>query len=294
MVFRRYPAGGGERLLALALADCANPDGTRVFPSVALLAQMSAQSQRSVQRQITAMLATGWLVLVRRSSGRPGDATEYRISPQWIAGGEPVPPPATPDRATRKKPVTGDKLAPVQAVDKSPRRVTPEVETGDTAVSPNPSIPVIEENPPTPLPGGARVKTPEPEDPAADEAQAVQAAWLAITEAYPRRAKLHLARAELQALQSSGQRLTSEWLATVLAGLQRWQRSDEWARDGGRWIPRLHEWLRDQRWRDAPGQGASAPVAPTVLPALPPARPVPACVRELAQRLRRGRSEVCA
>ncbi len=41
MVFDRYPNGGGEMLLALALADHAHDDGTHIFPSIARLADQA-------------------------------------------------------------------------------------------------------------------------------------------------------------------------------------------------------------------------------------------------------------
>ena len=63
------------RLLALALADSANDDGTSIYPSVETMARMTKQSVRNVQRQLTVMLADGWLVLVRKSTGRRGDST---------------------------------------------------------------------------------------------------------------------------------------------------------------------------------------------------------------------------
>jgi len=44
MVFERYPGGGGELLLALALADNAHDDGTRIFPSVATLSKRISSS----------------------------------------------------------------------------------------------------------------------------------------------------------------------------------------------------------------------------------------------------------
>ena len=37
-VFQRYPNGGGEMLLALALADHADDDGTSIYPSIKKLA----------------------------------------------------------------------------------------------------------------------------------------------------------------------------------------------------------------------------------------------------------------
>ena len=58
-VFARYPNGGGEMLLALALADHASDDGTRVYPSVKALAEKTRQSERTVQYQLRAMEAAG-------------------------------------------------------------------------------------------------------------------------------------------------------------------------------------------------------------------------------------------
>ncbi len=93
MVFERYPAGGGERLLALALADCADHDGTNIYPSVETLAAMTHQSERAVQYQLRRMEESGWLILVNagrggRSSNRNGAnyTRRYRISPEWLKG----------------------------------------------------------------------------------------------------------------------------------------------------------------------------------------------------------------
>lgn len=170
LVFRRYPEGGNERLLALAIADHARADGTQVYPSVALLAGMTKQSERSVQRILHGMLATGWLQLVRKSSGRRGDTNEYRISPEWIAGGSPVPPEAVPDRRTESK-ATGANLSPVQSVDKLSTTGDTQGLSGDTqglsgdiAVSPNPSLPILTH---TPLPpagagGGEQLESEQP------------------------------------------------------------------------------------------------------------------------------------
>ena len=136
MVFDRYPAGGNERLLALALADHAKDDGTRIWPSVAELSRKTLQSERTVQRQVAAMVARGWLEVVHVSTGRPGDTNEYRIAAAWIEGGE----------LQTKAPETGVKLTPVSqcascapAVDKVIHTGVTNDETGDTAVSPESS-----------------------------------------------------------------------------------------------------------------------------------------------------------
>lgn len=90
-VFDRYPNGGGEMLLALALADHASDDGTRVFPSIKALAEKTRQSERSVQYQLRRMQDAGWLILVNAGNGGRSMHSEYRISHAWIKGEEIAP-----------------------------------------------------------------------------------------------------------------------------------------------------------------------------------------------------------
>lgn len=90
-VFKRYPNGGGEMLLALALADHAHDDGTKVFPFVKSLADKTRQSVRSVQYQLRKMEECGWLILVNAGNGGRGQPNEYRINPDWIKGAEIAP-----------------------------------------------------------------------------------------------------------------------------------------------------------------------------------------------------------
>src|SRR5687768_6181810 len=84
MVFERYPVGGGELLLALAMADHARDDGTHIFPSIDALASKTRQSRSTVQRLTKRMVGRGWLQPVRMATGRPGLTNHYRIDPQWI------------------------------------------------------------------------------------------------------------------------------------------------------------------------------------------------------------------
>ena len=90
-VFDRYPHGGGEMLLALALADHASDDGTRVFPSVKALSEKTRQSERIVQYQLRRMEDLGWLVLVGAGNGGRSMSREYRISLDWIKGADIAP-----------------------------------------------------------------------------------------------------------------------------------------------------------------------------------------------------------
>ena len=121
-VFERYPEGGGEMLLALALADHADDDGTHIFPSVDTMAKKTRQSRRAVQYHLEKMQKCGWLILVRAArGGRPekgstmgGKPAEYRISSEWIKGAEIAP--NSPARSELKK---REKSAPNNGVDNS-------------------------------------------------------------------------------------------------------------------------------------------------------------------------------
>lgn len=90
-VFDRYPAGGGEFTLALALADNAHEDGTHIFPSVETMAQKSRQSVRAVQMHLRKMQDIGWLQLVKNGRGGRGRSAEYRINLAWLKGADIAP-----------------------------------------------------------------------------------------------------------------------------------------------------------------------------------------------------------
>lgn len=132
MVFERYPSGGGEMLLALALADHAHDDGTHIFPAIAHLATKTRQSERSVQYQLRRMEESGWLILVnaglggrRRGYGEGGKTRQYRINPEWIKDAE-----IAPFGKGAKSADQGCKTAQ--------ERVQNGVEKGATAIAPEP------------------------------------------------------------------------------------------------------------------------------------------------------------
>lgn len=95
LVWDHYPEGGGELLTALKIADHADHNGDRIYPSVAALAALTRQSERTVQYHLRAMEKRGWLVLV---SGKPGTTRRYRVPvdriPQGVEsrGAKPAPP----------------------------------------------------------------------------------------------------------------------------------------------------------------------------------------------------------
>lgn len=247
-VFDRYPAGGGEFALALALADNAHQDGTHIFISIQAMAAKSRQSVRAVQMHLRGMLASGWLVVTRQGGGR-GRYAEYRICPKWLNGADIAP--FTPAPGNPQDGTKGADFAPFPNTErvqndarKGAKRRTPYI-TERTLI------------PPTPLGGGASPDTNPTENPASAE-------FAAIAAEYPRRARLDLAL-----LAWIGLAMEPGTLPDVLAGLRRWKASAEWQRDQGRWVPRLDKWLVNRRWLDAPGVG---PASPAVLP-LPPALP---------------------
>ena len=139
-VFRRYPHGGNEKLLALALADHALDDGTRIFPSVEALAKKVRVSERTVQRLLIKMVEEGWLQLVRDTTGGRGQTRVYRISPAWLNGDNLSP--LRANETSNKEALNGDNLSPFENTHTT-ETVTPRVVNGDIAMSPEPSEPSV-------------------------------------------------------------------------------------------------------------------------------------------------------
>lgn len=45
----------------------------------------------------------------------------------------------------------------------------------------------------------------------------------------------------------------------IAAAVRAWAASDEWRRDGGRYVPKPHRWLARRRWTDVPGLAGAPP-----------------------------------
>lgn len=124
-----------EKLVMLKLADCANDQGRNAYPAVQTIADAVGVNARTVQRALRELEGRGLIEVEHRAAaGRPNC---YRLHPE-----------------------RGDKLSPRQNVTPD-TGVTPGVtsttERGDTAMSPEPSLTVIEPSFP---PGDARAAQP--------------------------------------------------------------------------------------------------------------------------------------
>jgi hypothetical protein len=84
LVWDHFPPNRRELVLALALADEADHDGGDIFPKVPTLATKTRQSERTVQRQLRALEADGWLECVERSNGGRNRPSRFRIAAGWI------------------------------------------------------------------------------------------------------------------------------------------------------------------------------------------------------------------
>ncbi|MEZ2349566.1 helix-turn-helix domain-containing protein [Caballeronia sp. RCC_10] len=90
-VWENYPVGGGELVLALALADHAHDDGTHIWPKVATLAKKTRQSERTVQYQLRKMESDGFITLVNQGKGGRNLSREYAINMEHINGANAAP-----------------------------------------------------------------------------------------------------------------------------------------------------------------------------------------------------------
>lgn len=241
-VFKRYHVGGGEFVLALALADHAHEDGSHIFAGIESLAKKSRQSTRAVQMHLRAMVASGWLLPVRSGGGR-GKWAEYRISPNWLKGAD-IAPFQNPAKVAPFHAEKGAEIAPFQdekGCNLRQERVQNDAQKG--AKQSTPYITVLTVIEPSPLPPAA-----------AGGADAFEQFFAA----YPRKVGKGQARQEWAKL-SPDEALCKRIESAVRA----WARSPEWARNDGQFIPKPVRWLREQRWEDVPGVAlAPSPTAP--------------------------------
>jgi hypothetical protein len=80
LAFKAEMGSHVAKLVLLKLVDAAEDDGTHIYPAVATIAAAAQAHERTVQRTLRLFQKIGLLDLVRVSSGRPGDTTQYALN----------------------------------------------------------------------------------------------------------------------------------------------------------------------------------------------------------------------
>jgi hypothetical protein len=255
MIFEFFVAKPDRKLLALKLADNADENGLRIFPSVETLARCCCCSERSVQRWLSELVSGGLIQRVKYINGGRGKACEYRINPDFINAHDPrVPQDQRPkwefnctdaqsDLLVSGSPQKGDSQSPFAKA----KRVTGQTQKGDSAQSQkgdsaeSPQLPltVIEPNTPLPPDGGDAEKF------------RLDKLLASLIEAHGRHgtSDTTAARRELAKLApnaASSERMLSDLKAEVTSNPQ-WQLND------GQYRCKLSKWLRG--WRDSVAVG---------------------------------------
>lgn len=135
-VYKASLGGSTRKAIALKLADCANEDGTRVYPAVQTIADEVEVSARTVQRVLKEFVAEGLLIVVKVGGKGPKNTTEYRFNFSVLHGLPRVKP--VPDKDDTMSPLVGTKG------DTGDAKGDTDDKKGDTQ-SPNPSLPVKEQ-----------------------------------------------------------------------------------------------------------------------------------------------------
>lgn len=264
MIFEFFVAKPDRKLLALKLADNADENGLRIFPSVETLARCCCCSERSVQRWLSELVSGGLIQRVKYINGGRGKACEYRINPDFINAHDPrVPHDQRPKWEFNCKDAQSDLLisgSPQKGDSQSPftkaKRVTGQTQKGDSAQSQkgdsaeSPQLPltVIEPNTPLPPDGGDVDKF------------RLDVLLVKLIEAHGRHgtSDTTAARRELKKLApnaASSERMLADLKAEV-SGNPQWQRND------GQYRSKLSKWLRG--WRDSVAAGVPRVSAETV------------------------------
>lgn len=74
------------KAVAIALADHAHDDGTKIWPSVRALAEKTELSERTVQYKLRELEAAGLIVLVEEGGHGPKDTREYKFDMKILRG----------------------------------------------------------------------------------------------------------------------------------------------------------------------------------------------------------------
>lgn len=122
LVWDKFPSGGSEMLVLLAMADWCNDNGLSLHPSNEAVAEKCRISKVQAQRIIKSLTDDGWLAVIgNKFGGAPGSTKQYRLCIERFDGYQ------------KDTGITGDTgIANDTGITRRKRRVSPSAETGIT------------------------------------------------------------------------------------------------------------------------------------------------------------------
>jgi biotin operon repressor len=218
--------GGTTQSVLFVLCDQANDFG-ECWPSQKLIAWKLGISNRTVIRVVQKLEAQGVLSVRRKfqSSNRYTiDLTKLPEKPPFKKDGQDV--------------TYGDDISDTAM---SPQEVTPDVTTEVTHMSPKPSV------------------TPQTESSSSATTPQWEERFNRWYSTYPRKQAKGDAKKAWQKINPD-----DGLVAEMVAAVERQKRTQDWQKDGGKYIPLPASWLRAERWLDEVGD-----VAPSSTPGVP-------------------------
>lgn len=212
-VWEHSRAEGTDRLVLLAIADCASDDGGNAWPSVETIADKAKVSERTVQRSVKALRLLGEIDVTPNAGKRGANLYTVKMSPP----ADSHPDNLTPDSESPRQP---------DGVTACPDGVTPVTPGGDTRVTRT-----VKNHQNRPLSSDEPLKsTTDPR-------------FVEFWRTYPRH------EGKPNALKALAKALRRAPLETILAGAQRY-RDDPNREDGYTAHPAT--WLNRDGWDDDP------------------------------------------
>ena len=218
---------GNDLLMLLAIADFADDEGN-AYPAVSTLAEKCRIQGRGANKILASLRKIGELE-IRQNEG-PKGTNRYRITL-----------PACP-LSHRTPPVQMDTLS---------HGTAPPVQMDPIPLSHGTDEPSVNHQEPSTRACDALDSDKSNRSCSHSSSLVVDDGFADFWKQYPKKVAKPAAEKAWRKLKPSGQ-----MHADLLAGLKKQKASDQWQKDGGKFIPHPATWLNQRRWEDA-GEGAS-------------------------------------
>lgn len=213
---------GNEQILLLALTSFSDEHGYEIWPSVARMTWMTALSERTIQRTLSGLRSTGYLVIVKASTRSM--PTKYRINFDAI----PNKPPFVIARGECNAPTTGVPNPEVTGA-KSELTGAKKGLTGATQVTPYPSEEQSEEQ--------------TKEQAASAKAENLSISFGEFWKAYPRKT----AKGEAEKAFNKAFSRDFNKIEDAIKGIEAYKKTEQWKQG---FIPHPATYLNQKRWED--------------------------------------------